>query len=216
MSRTAGYAAHGPTSPLPSHARCRPTSRSTSSSAASATPTCTRCATSGAPTVYPCVPGHEIVGRVATSARGDERSRPATSSASAAWSTRAGTCPAAAKASSSTATAMTFTYNSPTHTGGTTYGGYSTSIVVDEAFVLRMPKNLDLAARRPAALRRHHDLLAAAPLERRDRAARSASSASAASGTWASSSPTRWAPTTVCSRPRRRRLKTRSSAPTRS
>ena len=41
--------------------------RSRSCSAASATPICTRCATSGAtcmPTVYPCVPGHEIVGRV--------------------------------------------------------------------------------------------------------------------------------------------------------
>ena len=39
-----------------------------------------------------------------------------------------------------------FTYNSPDkYTGGVTYGGYSESIVVDEAFVLRIPKNLDLA-----------------------------------------------------------------------
>ena len=30
-----------------------------------------------------------------------------------------------------------------------TYGGYSDSIVVDEAFVLRIPKNLDLAAVAP-------------------------------------------------------------------
>ena len=43
------------------------TSASRFSSAASATPTSTRCATSGRarmPTQYPCVPGHEIVGRV--------------------------------------------------------------------------------------------------------------------------------------------------------
>ncbi|MDB6138389.1 MAG: Alcohol dehydrogenase GroES domain protein, partial [Verrucomicrobiaceae bacterium] len=33
--------------------------------------------------------------------------------------------------------------------GGVTYGGYSDSIVVDEAFVLRVPENLDLAATAP-------------------------------------------------------------------
>ncbi|HXR06604.1 MAG TPA: NAD(P)-dependent alcohol dehydrogenase, partial [Candidatus Acidoferrum sp.] len=45
---------------------------------------------------------------------------------------------------------MTLTYNSPDpHSGGVTYGGYSENIVVDEAFVLRVPKNLDLAAAAP-------------------------------------------------------------------
>ena len=43
-----------------------------------------------------------------------------------------------------------FTYNSPDkHSGGVTYGGYSESIVVDEAFVLRVPENLDLAGTAP-------------------------------------------------------------------
>jgi uncharacterized zinc-type alcohol dehydrogenase-like protein len=47
-------------------------------------------------------------------------------------------------------TATIFTYNSPDkHTGGMTYGGYSQSIVADEAFVLHIPKNLDLAASAP-------------------------------------------------------------------
>ena len=46
-----------------------------------------------------------------------------------------------------------------------TYGGYSSHIVVDEHFVLTVPKNLDLDRRRAAALRRHHHLLAAASLE---------------------------------------------------
>jgi uncharacterized zinc-type alcohol dehydrogenase-like protein len=44
----------------------------------------------------------------------------------------------------------TFTYNSPDKfLGGPTFGGYSTSMVVDEAFVLRVPAALDLAATAP-------------------------------------------------------------------
>ena len=44
----------------------------------------------------------------------------------------------------------TFTYNSEDkNLGGMTYGGYSKTIVVDEAFVLRPPANLDLAATAP-------------------------------------------------------------------
>ena len=55
---------------------------------------------------------------------------------------------------------------------------------------------------RAAALRRHHDLLAAAALGRRPRQRGSASSAWAAWATWASSSRARWARTSCCSRPR--------------
>ena len=66
-----------------------------------------------------------------------------------------------------------------------TYGGYSDSIVVDERFVLRVPAEPRSRRGRAAALRRDHDLLAAAPLGRRRRARRSASSASAGSATWA-------------------------------
>ena len=43
-----------------------------------------------------------------------------------------------------------FTYNSPDeHTGAVTYGGYSTNIVVNENFVLRVQDNIDLAATAP-------------------------------------------------------------------
>ena len=81
---------------------------------------------------------------------------------------------------------MTLTYNSPDkHLGGVTYGGYSDSIVVDEHFVLRVPSNLESRRGRAAALRRHHDLLADAPLGRHARARRSAWSASAGWATWA-------------------------------
>lgn len=42
------------------------------------------------------------------------------------------------------------TYNSPDkHLGAHTFGGYSQSVVVDEAFVLHVPENLDLAATAP-------------------------------------------------------------------
>src|SRR6202000_2703689 len=42
------------------------------------------------------------------------------------------------------------TYNFPDkHTGGVTYGGYSDSVVVGERFVLKVPKNLDLAGAAP-------------------------------------------------------------------
>ena len=64
---------------------------------------------------------------------------------------------------------LTLTFNSPDKhgTAPVTYGGYSDSIVVDERFVLRIPANLDLAGAAPLLCAGHHDLLAAAPLGRR-------------------------------------------------
>jgi uncharacterized zinc-type alcohol dehydrogenase-like protein len=45
---------------------------------------------------------------------------------------------------------VVFTYNSPDeHTGGVTYGGYSTAVVVDENFVLRVRDGVDQAATAP-------------------------------------------------------------------
>jgi uncharacterized zinc-type alcohol dehydrogenase-like protein len=45
---------------------------------------------------------------------------------------------------------MVGTWNSPDkHLGGMTYGGYSERVVVDENYVLHIPKNLDLAAAAP-------------------------------------------------------------------
>jgi uncharacterized zinc-type alcohol dehydrogenase-like protein len=40
--------------------------------------------------------------------------------------------------------------------GKQTYGGYSTSVVVDEKFVLRIPENLDEASNRTAIMRRSY------------------------------------------------------------
>ncbi len=45
----------------------------------------------------------------------------------------------------------TFTYNSPDKhiENQQTYGGYSTTVVVDKQFVLRVPENIDAAAAAP-------------------------------------------------------------------
>ena len=57
-------------------------------------------------TQYPCVPGHEIIGRVtAVGPRGDAVQAPARSSASAAWSIAAAPAPPARKGWSNIATA---------------------------------------------------------------------------------------------------------------
>ena len=89
---------------------------------------------------------------------------------------------------------MVGTYNATGKDGTPTYGGYSQAIVVDENYVLRIPDSIPLGQGRSAAVRGHHAVLAPAALEAPAPARRSPSSASAAWATWASRSPTRWAP----------------------
>jgi len=102
-------------------------------------------------TTYPCVPGHEIVGRV--TAVGDAVTKFAAGDLAAVGcmvdSCR--TCPNCARGLEQYCeNTATFTYNSPdAHLGGLTYGGYSDAIVVDEAFTLKVPANLDLASAAP-------------------------------------------------------------------
>ena len=83
---------------------------------------------------------------------------------------------------------------------------------MDERFVLRVPANLDLAGGRAASLRRHHDLLAHAPLGRRAGQESRRGGVSADWAIWASSWRTRWARTWSCSRRRRVRRTTRSAS----
>lgn len=47
------------------------------------------------------------------------------------------------------------TYNSKFPDGTATYGGYTEAIVVNEAFVLRLPPGLDMAHAAPLLVRRH-------------------------------------------------------------
>jgi alcohol dehydrogenase (NADP+) len=102
------------------------------------------------PTVYPCVPGHEIVGRVTKIGSAVTKFKPGDLAAVGCLVDSDGTCPECKAGFEQFCHNFTLTYNFPDkHTGGVTYGGYSDSIVVTERFVLRVPSNLDLAGAAP-------------------------------------------------------------------
>lgn len=102
------------------------------------------------PTVYPCVPGHEIVGRVRNVGASVRKFKPGDLAAVGCLVDSDGTCPECKAGLEQFCANATFTYNLPDkHLGGVTYGGYSESIVVDQRFVLRVPSNLDLAGVAP-------------------------------------------------------------------
>ncbi len=105
---------------------------------------------SGMPTVYPCVPGHEIVGRVTKVGSAVTSFKPGDLAGVGCLVDSDGTCPECRSHHQQFCPNAVYTYNSPDkHTGKVTYGGYSDSIVVDERFALRIPKNLDLAGAAP-------------------------------------------------------------------
>jgi alcohol dehydrogenase (NADP+) len=102
------------------------------------------------PTVYPCVPGHEIVGRVTQVGRAVAKFKPGDLAAVGCLVDSDRTCAECQSGFEQFCPSPVLTYNSPDqHLGGVTYGGYSDSIVVDERFVLRVPSNLDLAGAAP-------------------------------------------------------------------
>jgi uncharacterized zinc-type alcohol dehydrogenase-like protein len=102
------------------------------------------------PTVYPLVPGHEIVGRVTKVGPAVTKFKPGDIAAVGCMVDSDGTCPECKAGLEQFCPNMTLTYNFPDkHTGGVTYGGYSDSIVVTERFVLRVPANLDHAGAAP-------------------------------------------------------------------
>jgi alcohol dehydrogenase (NADP+) len=103
------------------------------------------------PTVYPCIPGHEIVGRVVKAGSAVKKFKEGDLAAVGCLVDSDRTCPNCRAGDEQFCDSMpTFTYNAEDkHLGGITYGGYSDSIVVDEAFVLRVPKQLDPAATAP-------------------------------------------------------------------
>ena len=102
------------------------------------------------PTVYPCVPGHEIVGRVTKVGSAVSKFKAGDIAAVGCMVDSDGTCPECRRNLEQFCHNCTLTYNFPDkHTGGVTYGGYSDSVVVDQRFVLRVPPNLDLAGAAP-------------------------------------------------------------------
>ncbi|HWR53751.1 MAG TPA: NAD(P)-dependent alcohol dehydrogenase [Bryobacteraceae bacterium] len=103
-----------------------------------------------APTVYPCVPGHEIVGRVTRVGSAVTRFKPGDLGAVGCMVDSDRTCPECEAGLEQFCPNVTLTYNFPDkHLGGVTYGGYSDSVVVDERFVLHVPAALDLAGAAP-------------------------------------------------------------------
>ncbi len=102
-------------------------------------------------TVYPCVPGHEIVGRVTAVGTHVTKFKAGDIVAVGCMVDSCRECEQCKNDLEQFCDASpTYTYNSPDkHSGGQTFGGYSENIVVDEHFVLRVPSNLDLAATAP-------------------------------------------------------------------
>lgn len=102
-------------------------------------------------TIYPCVPGHEIVGRVTAVGNQVKTFKPGDVAAVGCMVDSCRTCGSCRDGLEQYCeVGFVGTYNSEDkHLGGVTYGGYSDKIVVDQDFVLRVPANLDLAATAP-------------------------------------------------------------------
>ncbi|MDB5808996.1 MAG: Alcohol dehydrogenase, zinc-binding domain protein [Betaproteobacteria bacterium] len=102
------------------------------------------------PTTYPCVPGHEIVGRVTKVGNGVTTFKAGDLAAVGCLVDSDRSCKSCEADLEQFCPSAVLTYNGPDkHLGGVTYGGYSDSIVVDEHFVLSVPSNLDLAGTAP-------------------------------------------------------------------
>ncbi|MEO6916666.1 MAG: NAD(P)-dependent alcohol dehydrogenase [Chitinophagaceae bacterium] len=101
--------------------------------------------------MYPCVPGHEIVGKVTSVGDHVRRVRIGDIVGVGCMVDSCRECQYCKEGLEQYCEpGMTGTYNSTDkHLGGPTFGGYSEKIVVDENFVLHIPENLDLAATAP-------------------------------------------------------------------
>ena len=102
-------------------------------------------------TIYPCVPGHEIVGKIISVGDHVKKFKVGDLAAVGCLVDSCRECQYCKDGLEQYCeVANVQTYNSPDkYLGRQTYGGYSESIVVHEDFVLRVPENLDLAATAP-------------------------------------------------------------------
>ncbi|HEY1464884.1 MAG TPA: NAD(P)-dependent alcohol dehydrogenase [Terriglobales bacterium] len=102
-------------------------------------------------TVYPCVPGHEIVGRVVKKGKAVKKFKEGDTVGVGCMLDSCGKCPSCIGGDEQFCVNFpTLTYNSEDKIlGGVTLGGYSDSIVVKEDFVLRISNKLDLAGAAP-------------------------------------------------------------------
>jgi uncharacterized zinc-type alcohol dehydrogenase-like protein len=104
-------------------------------------------------TLYPCVPGHEIVGRVSRIGDAVTKFKAGDLAGVGCMVGSCGHCPSCAEGEEQycETTGMVGTYNGRDEVlGGHTFGGYSDHIVVDEGFVLKISHDeADLAAAAP-------------------------------------------------------------------
>jgi alcohol dehydrogenase (NADP+) len=102
-------------------------------------------------TTYPCVPGHEIIGRVVATGPSVSRLTPGQRVGVGCFVNSCGRCGRCRTGHENYCeTGMTMTYGSMEADGITpTYGGYASQIVVDDHFVFTLPDGLDAAASAP-------------------------------------------------------------------
>ena len=102
-------------------------------------------------TMYPCLPGHEIVGRVSAVGSAVTKFKVGDLAGVGCLVDSCQDCPSCAEGLENYCEkGQTFTYNSEDKvSGGLTFGGYSQAIVVDEGFTLKIPETLDLKAVAP-------------------------------------------------------------------
>ena len=102
-------------------------------------------------TTYPCLPGHEIVGRVIRAGAGVKQFREGDMAAVGCMVDSCRECaPCQSGFEQLCDLGPTWTYNSPDKKhGGVTFGGYAEAIVLDEAFALRVPASLNPVATAP-------------------------------------------------------------------
>jgi uncharacterized zinc-type alcohol dehydrogenase-like protein len=103
------------------------------------------------PTIYPVVPGHEILGRVVKVGSSVKKFKEGDIAAVGCLVGSCGVCENCKDGEEQyCAAGFVLTYNSEDKIlGGVTYGGYSESIVVDEAFAVKVNPKLDLAGAAP-------------------------------------------------------------------
>lgn len=106
-------------------------------------------------TIYPCVPGHEIIGRVSEAGSSVSKFKVGDLVGVGCMVDSCGTCPPCQEKEENYCegpVGWTATYNGymkPKNEDFNTFGGYSTNVVVKESFVLRIPAALDIKAAAP-------------------------------------------------------------------
>lgn len=106
-------------------------------------------------TIYPCVPGHEIIGRVVTTGSLVRNFKNGDLVGVGCMIDSCGVCPSCLDKQENYCegpVSWTATYNGymkPDGSGFNTFGGYSANLVVKEAFVLRIPEAIDIKAAAP-------------------------------------------------------------------